>query len=88
MFSLADLKKSKTLHDVADLLRYKPKSLSYVVYKMPVKYTTFTVPKRSGGVRTISAPYPQLKLLQGRLSDGLQNCWEEIDSKKKIQTWL
>jgi len=51
---------------------------------MPVKYKTFTVPKKSGGIRTISAPCPELKLLQGRLSDGLQSCWDEINTDKKI----
>ena len=84
MSFLTILKNAKSLHDVADLLRYKPKSLSYVIYKMPVKYETFTVPKRTGGVRTISAPRPELKLLQRRLSDGLQSCWDEINTAKKI----
>lgn len=84
MSFLKYLKSAKSLHDVAHLLGYQPKSLSYVVYKMPVKYATFTVPKKAGGVRTISAPRPELKLLQRRLSDGLQSCWEEINSEKKI----
>lgn len=85
MSFLTNLKSTKSLHDVANLLGYKPKSLSYVIYKMPVKYQTFTVPKKSGGVRNISAPYPELKLLQRRLSDGLQSCWDEINSNKKIK---
>lgn len=84
MSFLTALKSTNSLHDVAHLLGYKPKSLSYVIYKMPVKYKTFTVPKKSGGVRTISAPSPELKLLQRRLSDGLQSCWEEINTNKKI----
>ncbi|PKO85609.1 MAG: hypothetical protein CVU18_19270 [Betaproteobacteria bacterium HGW-Betaproteobacteria-12] len=84
MSFLTELKSAKSLHDVAYLLGYKPKSLSYVIYKMPVKYETFTVPKKTGGVRTISAPHPELKLLQRRLSDGLQSCWDEINSEKKI----
>lgn len=84
MSFLTVLKNAKSLHDVAHLLGYKPKSLSYVIYKMPVKYETFTVPKKSGGVRNISAPRPELKLLQRRLSDGLQSCWDEINTEKKI----
>ncbi len=84
MSFLTDLKSTKSLNDVAHLLGYKPKSLSYVIYKMPIKYKTFTVPKKSGGIRTISAPCPELKLLQRRLSDGLQSCWEEINTDKKI----
>lgn len=85
MSFLTNLKSAKSLHDVARLLGYKPKSLSYVVYKMPVKYKEFTVPKKSGGVRNISAPCPELKLLQRRLSDGLQSCWEEIENQKNIR---
>lgn len=84
MSFLTSLKSAKSLHDVAFVLGYKPKSLSYVIYKMPVKYKTFTVPKKSGGVRSISAPCPELKLLQRRLSDGLQGCWDEINNQKKI----
>lgn len=84
MSFLTDLKSTKSLNDVAYLLGYKPKSLSYVIYKMSVKYKTFTVPKKSGGVRTISAPCPELKLLQRRLSDGLQSCLDEINTDKKI----
>ncbi len=84
MSFLTDIKSTKSLHDVAHLLGYKPKSLSYVIYKMPLKYKTFTVPKKSGGVRTISAPCPELKLLQRRLSDGLQSCWDEINAEKKM----
>lgn len=85
MSFLTDLKSAKSLHDVASLLGYKPKSLSYVIYKMPVKYETFAIPKKTGGVRTISAPHPELKLLQRRLSDGLQSCWHEIDAAKNIK---
>lgn len=85
MSFLTSLKSTSSLHDVAGLLGYKPKSLSYVIYKMPVRYTTFTVPKRSGGVRNISAPCPELKLLQRRLSDGLQSCWDEINKKKNVK---
>jgi RNA-directed DNA polymerase len=85
MSQLNKLKKTTSLHGVADLLGYQPKYLSYIIYKMPVKYRVFTIPKASGGLRTISAPYPQLKLLQSRLSDVLQGCWDEINSKKEIE---
>lgn len=85
MSFLQSLKSAQSLNDTAYLLGYKPKSLSYVIYKMPVKYTTFTIPKKTGGFRTISAPVPELKLLQRRLSDGLQSSWDEINSKKNIK---
>jgi RNA-directed DNA polymerase len=86
MSFLTALKSAKSLQDVARLLGYKSNKLTYVIYKMPERYKTFSIPKKSGGVRSISAPCPELKLLQSRLSDGLQNCWEEINTQKKIRT--
>jgi hypothetical protein len=80
------LKAATSLHDVAYLLGYKPKALAYVLYKKPkaAKYTQFEILKRSGGVRPISAPYPQLKHLQARLSEFLQDCVDEINYTKGI----
>ena len=42
------------------------------------RYTVFTIPKRSGGVRTIKAPEERLKLLQSRLADYLYACQADI----------
>lgn len=84
MSFLKALKSANSLYDVAIILGYQPKSLSYVIYKMPIKYDTFTIPKRNGGTRTISAPRPELLLLQRRLSDGLQSCLDEINYNKNI----
>ena len=44
--------------DVADLLEIDYKQLVYHLFKVPEpeKYTTFTIKKKSGGVREISAP--------------------------------
>ncbi len=39
-------------------------------------YTNFEIPKRSGGVRTISAPHGSLLLLQQKLADILQDYYE------------
>src|SRR6266581_4416559 len=81
MSQLSDLKSAFDLHDVAILLGFKPASLAYILYIKSVssKYKTFNIPKRSGGTRQISAPVNDLKLLQGRLAELLQNCVEEID---------
>lgn len=64
------LKGAKSLVDLAALLGYKPEALSYILYRIPAitKYTNFTIPKRSGGVRSIQAPDARLKLLQKRLA--------------------
>src|SRR6266446_5429896 len=82
---LATLKAATSLSDVAKLLDFKPKAVSYILYKHPeaTKYKTFQIPKRNGGTRTIKAPDDALKLLQRRLSDLLQDCVAEINKAKK-----
>ena len=85
--NLKTLQDASSLNDVADLLGYKPKSLSYILYRKldAFKYQTFEIPKRAGGTRTISAPTAELKLLQRRLSLLLQSCKEEIDQRAGYQ---
>lgn len=60
----------KTPHDVAALLGYQYRFLVRVLYRTPdaAKYTSFDIPKRRGGKRTIDAPNPYLKAVQRRLS--------------------
>lgn len=86
MSVLKSLKAAKDIDDLAALLGYKPKGLSYILYKLPAaaKYTTFKVPKKSGGEREISAPTAQLKLLQRRLANILYACREEIDRESGL----
>jgi retron-type reverse transcriptase len=81
--ALADLKAVTTLKGVAALLGYKASSLAYVLYKIPPakKYSTFDIPKKSGGVRKITAPDKQLKALQRSLARLLVECRREIESK-------
>lgn len=81
MSQLQALKSARSLHDLADLLQFTPKAITYILYKLSAeaKYRAFDIPKRSGGVRHINAPCDQLMLLQRRLSDLLQNCVEEIN---------
>jgi hypothetical protein len=84
MSRLKNLKSAVTLGDLAGLLQFKPSRLSYILYKQPTpsKYTTFEIPKRKGGIRTIKAPFPPLKLVQQRLSILLQDCVDEINKAK------
>lgn len=90
MSQLEKLKVATTLHDVAYILGFKPKALAYILYKKPSakKYTHFEIPKRTGGNRSISAPYPDLMNLQRRLSDLLQNCIREINVDRNIESAL
>jgi len=48
MTALKKLKKATSLSDLAILLGYKPKALSYILYKIPSdnKYIEFTIPKK------------------------------------------
>ncbi len=87
MSRLAKLKASTSLNDVAVMLGFKPKSVSYILYKLPAaqRYTAFQIPKRSGGQRTINAPVDRLKVLQRKLADLLQDCLDEINTARKIK---
>lgn len=82
MSSSEGLQTAKSLADLAKLLGFTPKGVSYVLYKLDAaeKYRAFDISKRSGGVRTIHAPQPQLALLQTRLAELLYAC---VNEKKK-----
>jgi len=85
MSRLVTLKAAKSLSDVAKLLDFKPKAVSFILYKQleATKYKTFQIPKRNGGQRTIKAPGDALKLLQRKLSQLLQDCVDEINTAKQ-----
>ncbi|MFO3797449.1 MAG: reverse transcriptase domain-containing protein, partial [Anaerolineales bacterium] len=82
MSKLAALQSAETLVDVADLLDTPTSTLIHTLYKLPEasKYTTFDIPKKSGGVRTIHAPVGKLKVYQRVLADILYECADEIDA--------
>jgi hypothetical protein len=77
---LLHLRAADTLDKFARVINYSPAGLAFILYKMPdaAKYSTFTVPKASGGSRTIHAPTEKLKRLQRRLAAILQECNEEL----------
>ena len=87
MSSLINLKTATTLSDIAHLLGYKPKAVSFILYKLQSaqKYTTFEIPKKNGGKRIINAPVDQLKGLQRRLAHLLQDCLEEINAARNVK---
>lgn len=63
----------KTPRDVADLLEVPYSVLVYLLYQSDKasRYELFTIPKRSGGIRTIMSPNKSLKLLQQKLNSTL-----------------
>jgi hypothetical protein len=91
MTILEKLKDTKNINDIASLLGFQPKMLSYLLYIMPKDqkcYETFTIPKKNGGKRIINAPNKKLKLLQRRLATLLYDCYDEIKNNKKGFTGL
>lgn len=73
---------AESLEDIAGLLSFTSKELSYILYILDggreKQYHTFTIKKRSGGKRTISAPITALKEVQRRLNELLQIIyWEK-----------
>lgn len=84
MSQLAKLKSVKDRKELALLLGFKPSALTSIIYLTPLvnRYTTFEVPKKSGGTRTIKAPNPKLKKLQQHLAHLLYACLEEIEKTK------
>jgi hypothetical protein len=85
MNTLEKLQHINSLKDLAILLGYQPKMLSYLLYKIPndEKYFTFTIPKNNGGVRIINAPNKKLKLLQQKLTKMLYECHAIIRKSNK-----
>lgn len=83
------LKKAKTKPELASLLGVSAAFLTRVLYKPGIKYHyhQFDVNKQSGGKRIISAPSDELKDLQRRLSELLQNCGDVIryDTDVKLE---
>ncbi|MBE3133112.1 MAG: RNA-directed DNA polymerase, partial [Acidobacteria bacterium] len=75
--SAADLRERffalETREAVANLLEIKYGHLMWCVYRVPLsqRYTHFSLPKKSGGNRTIMAPVSTLKLVQRKLSQVL-----------------
>lgn len=90
MSRLQSLQAASSRDDVAVLMGYKPKALAYIIYKIPdtAKYKIFQISKRGGGVREINAPCPELKGLQSKVSELLQDCIDEINAKSKFKDQL
>ncbi len=67
-----------TPRDIADLLEVDLKRLFYHIYIVPdtVRYIQFDIPKKRGGLRTISAPSTALKIIQRKLNEILLHVYE------------
>lgn len=69
-----------TREDIAVSLDIKLKWLTYVLYgiKEEMKYSSFQIPKKSGGFREICAPCEELKQIQRKLAKLLYNYQQEV----------
>jgi hypothetical protein len=70
------LQACKSRDDLAQLLGFKASAVAFILHKLPAasQYTSYTIPKKSGGVRQIDVPIPQLKKLQRHLANLLGEC--------------
>lgn len=84
------LRKATTKPELAQLLGVSPSFLTNVLYKQRPEnlYHQFSIAKRAGGKRTISAPTGQLKDLQRRLSDLLLDCKDVIHHSNGVKCKL
>lgn len=59
--------------DLANFLGVSKKQMTYCLYGKGIDnlYTSFTIPKRNGGVRIIEAPNERLKYIQKKLANAL-----------------
>jgi RNA-directed DNA polymerase len=88
---MADLRdqfyKLETRANVACLLGVDESYLIYDLYikPSPKRYTTFSIPKKSGGIRSINAPNDGLKFVQQRLNQVLQTVYTP---KKTVHSFI
>jgi S1-C subfamily serine protease len=66
----------KNRQQLAELLDVKLSVLTYFAYGNGKKYTTFTIPKKSGGPRIIKAPVGPLRSIQRRLAHELNEIYK------------
>lgn len=68
----------QSARDIARFLEINYNRLVYHVYiiKDKKKYTTFSIPKKSGEIREISAPISAIKIMQRKLNHILQICYK------------
>ncbi|HLO14902.1 MAG TPA: reverse transcriptase domain-containing protein [Anaerolineales bacterium] len=68
----------KVPSQLATLLDIKYERLVYHIYKVPAdkKYSVFTIPKKSSGMRVISSPTTALKIIQEKLNEILLDVYK------------
>ena len=80
---MLDLNKIRNTRELAYALGVPLKHLTYLLYAVNSedKYTTFEIPKKSGGPRKICAPHKELKVLQSELANLIQKHMQQDNLK-------
>ena len=79
-----------TLEDLSRVIRIPSKKITYILYVRRIEnlYTSFTIPKKSGGTRSINSPSTELKEIQKNIDRLLRKqlimFWEENNIKPNI----
>lgn len=73
----------KSRNELADFLEISRSRLTYLLYVKHIDsmYTSFEIPKKSGGTRSINAPNKELKLIQSRLTSKLYEYRLKLNEK-------
>lgn len=73
-------------NELADFLKIPRKKLTHILYVKKIEncYTSFEIPKKSGGTRKINAPVDELKSIQLKLSNALCEYQKELWKEKSI----
>lgn len=80
---MISLREIKSRDELASYLNISRNSLNYILYNKKVDnlYHSFEIPKKSGGMRHIYAPEPELKYIQTKLAEKLYD--ERKDKRNK-----
>lgn len=83
---LEQVKALKTVSNLADFLNISLQHLAYIAYHLDdeKKYSDFNIPKKSGGVRFISAPNVPIKILQKKIAKLFQGYFSETLKNNNI----
>ena len=83
MDTLDKLKNCKTKRRLSKIIGIKLKKITYILFvKKDNLYTEFQIPKNNGKFRNISAPNKYLKIIQKKLKEVLEECYNEIQINK------
>lgn len=65
----------QTMHDIAQFLGTSKQKLLYHLFKKPLNYRTFNIPKKTGGLRKIESPAQPISFFQKKLAEQLQKAY-------------